>query len=164
MPAVSLPDLAGSTPGDSRLVIFVAPSWRKSRGAVSGDLDDHLERPRVGRMAERLVGLQDPVELEAMRDQKRRVDLVRSDNVEQDRRAGRIDQPRGYRDIAVPQTLEMKSDLGAMHANVGDDAARGDDLLAQFECRRNTDRLDGSVDRKSTRLNSSHLGISYAVF
>src|SRR5258705_8238830 len=32
------------------------------------------------------------------------------------------------------------------------------------ELRHGIDQRDASIDRKSTRLNSSHLGISYAVF
>src|SRR5262245_64345981 len=44
------------------------------------------------------------------------------------------------------------------------DTASGRELLRSLGVR-GTDRdLDAAADRKSTRLNSSHLGISYAVF
>jgi hypothetical protein len=39
-------------------------------------LDDHLERLRLGGVAEGLVGIEDLVELEAMRDQQLGIDLV----------------------------------------------------------------------------------------
>src|SRR5258705_1527222 len=37
-------------------------------------------------------------------------------------------------------------------------------LMGELPVRSGTVLLDGEEDRKSTRLNSSHLGISYAVF
>src|ERR1039458_338913 len=47
-----------------------------------------------------------------------------------------------------------------MHQNQSFDQVAGQGRLSLAEVL----NPDGSVDRKSTRLNSSHLGISYAVF
>ena len=40
----------------------------------------------------------------------------------------------------------MQIDLDPVHADIGDGAARRDDVLAELEGRRNADRLDGGVD------------------
>ena len=42
--------------------------------------------------------------------------------------------------------LQVQVDLDAMHADVGDGAAGGDDVLAQLEGGRDADRFDGGVD------------------
>src|SRR4051812_49815587 len=54
-------------------------------------------------------------------------------------------------------TLFRSGDLGAVRCGVG----RGGGGVAQ---RRHGRRGGGAEDRKSTRLNSSHMSISYAVF
>src|SRR6185437_4745614 len=108
--------------------------------------DDHLERPRFRGMRKSFIGIENAVELEAMGNQELGVELAGSQQVEQHRRADGVDQARRDGDVAVPQALEMESHLGSMHADIGDGAARGDDLFAQFEGRRNAHRLDGGVD------------------
>src|SRR5450759_3224360 len=109
-------------------------------------LDDHLERFRLGGMREGLVGIEDAIELEAMRNQELGVDLVRSDSLEQHRYGNCVDQPRGDGNIAVPQLLQMEIDLRSMHSDIGDGAARRDNFLAQLEGGRNAHRLDGGID------------------
>ena len=42
--------------------------------------------------------------------------------------------------------LQMEIDLLAVHADIGDDAARRDDLFAQLESGRNANRFDGGID------------------
>src|SRR5438045_7617505 len=49
-----------------------------------------------------------------------------------------------------------------LHDAVGVDVESDLDLRHSARRRRNSDQIE--LDRKSTRLNSSHLGISYAVF
>ena len=100
----------------------------------------------VGGVAEGLVGIEDLVELETMRDQEFRVDLARPHGLEQHRYGDGIDQPRGDGDVAVPQALEMEVDLLSVHPDIGDDAARRDDLFTQLEGGRDADRLNGGVD------------------
>src|SRR5258705_8348524 len=63
---------------------------------------------------------------------------------------------RPPRSTLFPYTTLFRSDVSAMDIRLG---PRGDGAFAPNEmvtCK--------YVDRKSTRLNSSHLGISYAVF
>ena len=81
-----------------------------------------------------------------MGDQLLGIELSGLQDIQQHRRADRVDQSGGDGDVAVPETFQMQLHLGAMHADIGDVAARRDDLLAQFECRRNADRLDGGID------------------
>ena len=69
-----------------------------------------------------------------------------ADGLEQHRNGDGVDQPRRDRDVAVPQLLEMQIDLRSVHADVGDGAARRDDVLAQLERRRDADRLDRGID------------------
>jgi hypothetical protein len=86
------------------------------------------------------------IELETMRNQEFWVDPVRSDRLEQHRYGDGVHQPRGDGDIAVPQTLEMEINLFAVHADIGDGAARRHDFPAKLECGGNTNRLDRGVD------------------
>src|SRR5205814_6084360 len=68
-------------------------------------------------------------------------------------------------DVAVE--LELDDDLRrGEHAGRGHrgDAGDGGELLLELGRHRGTHDLRHHLDRKSTRLNSSHLGISYAVF
>ena len=74
------------------------------------------------------------VELEAVGDQQLRVDLVRPQTVLSSIGVrDRVDQPRGDGDVAVPELLQMQIHLHAVHADIGDGAARRDDLLAELE-------------------------------
>ena len=57
-------------------------------------LDDDLERLCVGRVSERLVGVENAVELEAMRNQELGVDLAGRDGLEQHRYCDGVDQAR----------------------------------------------------------------------
>src|SRR5438045_5592422 len=69
-----------------------------------------------------------------------------------------------YTAYSVSWNLTQRCNLECAHcymsAFAGADT-RGE--LTTAECRRVMDEI-AEVDRKSTRLNSSHLGISYAVF
>lgn len=58
--------------------------------------------------SERIVSFQDLGEPEAVRNQELRVD-----------------EPRGDGEFARPEALQVEVDLGAVHADVGDDAAWG---------------------------------------
>ena len=50
-----------------------------------------------------------------------------------------VDQAGGDGDAAIPEALEVQLDLRAVHADVGDRAARRDAFLAQHEHGRNAD-------------------------
>src|SRR3712207_7703203 len=84
---------------------------------------------------------------------------------------------RPPRSTLFPYTTLFRSDLGAVHAQqlrpLGRHVLRHDDLQAvalaradhrQGDARVARRRLEDGLDRKSTRLNSSHANISYAVF
>src|SRR5262245_23362353 len=64
--------------------------------------------------------------------------------------------------------LAIASTTGPIIAFTDDDCIAPTDwiekIVEAFEDQRDGELLYGQVDRKSTRLNSSHLGISYAVF
>src|SRR5262245_65313719 len=93
--------------------------------------------------------------------------------------------PRQTRSTLFPYTTLFRSQV--QHAAAADEVRDGEDAGAEAgaqrvqgtrKIRRDLLRLDqpgdgggagraraaGDIDRKSTRLNSSHLGISYAVF
>src|SRR5471030_3198686 len=77
-------------------------------------LDDYLERLCFGGVPEGLIGIENFIELEVMRDEELGVDLVRCNGLVQHRDSGRVDQPRGDGDIAVPEALKMEIHLFAM--------------------------------------------------
>ena len=57
-------------------------------------------------MAEGLVGVEDLVELEAVRDQKLRIDLLGLHGLEQHRRGDDgVHEPRGDGDVRLPEAL-----------------------------------------------------------
>src|SRR5262245_65382776 len=62
--------------------------------------------------------------------------------------------------------LELSTSAYENHQKPGDNARVPVDSTARWvrTAARSSRRNDGYSDRKSTRLNSSHLGISYAVF
>src|SRR5262245_62995529 len=72
--------------------------------------------------------------------------------------------------IKVPLPVIVGLDMAGEIAQVGAGVAdwkTGDRVLVNPLNRKKGlmgEMLDGGIDRKSTRLNSSHLGISYAVF
>src|SRR5574339_559458 len=73
--------------------------------------------------------------------------------------SGRID---GYRSVGAEHPIEVEQDLdAALHLRQAEQKIVG--ALAA-EIRRLFDFSSRDVDRKSTRLNSSHQAISYAVF
>jgi hypothetical protein len=109
-------------------------------------LDENLERIGLGRRAERVVGVDDLVELEMMRDQPFGIDPVRLHSLEQHRRGDGVNEPGRNRDVAIPQALQMQVRLDAMHTDIGDDAARRHNILAGNEARRHADRFDGCID------------------
>jgi hypothetical protein len=104
-------------------------------------LDQNLQRIGFGGGAECLVGVQDLVELKAMGDKLFGIDAVRLHCLQQHRRGDSVDQPRGNRDIAVPQLFQMQIRLDPVHAYVGDDTARRHDLLACDEAGWHADRF-----------------------
>src|SRR5256885_4846001 len=82
---------------------------------------------------------------------------------------------RPPRSTLFPYTTLFRSDDGeamgdALVRLLGDAALRarlarrGREVAEQFRAERTGQRLERKIDRKSTRLNSSHLVISYAVF
>src|SRR5947199_7474575 len=76
--------------------------------------------------------------------------------------------PRPPRSTLFPYTTLFRSPLGRPSGEVGIEQASFDDGKARLLEHQVDDVVRGGVrhqpDRKSTRLNSSHLGISYAVF
>src|SRR4051812_49508408 len=60
--------------------------------------------------------------------------------------------------FTVPERVEIAREAFRGHANVEVDTFDG--LLVDYARKRGA----GVIDRKSTRLNSSHMSISYAVF
>src|SRR6476646_7555228 len=85
------------------------------------------------------------VELEAMSNKTFRVELVRPKGVQQHWRAHSVDQPRGDRDVAIPETLQMQIHFRSVNADVGEMTPGSDELLAQLERLRDTDRLNSRV-------------------
>src|SRR5258705_1263921 len=71
---------------------------------------------------------------------------------EEDRRGGAV--------RAVAAAVRPREDPAGLRAG----ARRGGGVPGLFRDPRDGQRRERGVDRKSTRLNSSHLGISYAVF
>ena len=71
----------------------------------SSSLDDDLQRPRSGGVPKGLVGVEDVVELEVVRNEELGVYSFRADDIEQHRRADSVDQSRGDGDVAVPEVL-----------------------------------------------------------
>ena len=69
---------------------------------VCSSFNDHLQRARIGRVREGIVGIVNAVELKSMSNQTFRFELVRAQSVEQHWRTNRVDQPRGDRNIPVP--------------------------------------------------------------
>src|SRR5262245_64399103 len=68
---------------------------------------------------------------------------------------------------ALPISARVEPDLGVLEARRRRALDRVRDVEAAQPAgaaRRLAARTEAAVDRKSTRLNSSHLGISYAVF
>src|SRR3990167_728986 len=83
----------------------------------------------------------------------------------------------GFECLLEPwQVIEIRTPvdgiIGSISASRGDTIKRGQPLVVlqsqservAVELARLRTKLDGAVDRKSTRLNSSHSQISYAVF
>src|SRR5437899_7951747 len=62
-----------------------------------------------------------------------------------------------------PYTTLFRSRQGSHQPQLGDDAP-GQEARDRRRCRVRARRRSLASDRKSTRLNSSHLGSSYAVF
>src|SRR5262245_64688541 len=70
---------------------------------------------------------------------------------------------RGYA-VWTQGTRSVNNDLALVHEQALLDAAAGQVFLRENDFDRVVTRRNTCPDRKSTRLNSSHLGISYAVF
>src|SRR5262245_64171919 len=70
---------------------------------------------------------------------------------------------RPPRSTLFPYTTLFRSDVGAVERRDVDLEHRVLDVFQRLDDKRDPERRQGR-DRKSTRLNSSHLGISYAVF
>src|SRR5262245_38636153 len=85
------------------------------------------------------------------------------------KRDGRIRYQRMNKSgLSRARNLAIASTTGQYIAFTDDDCIVPTDwiekIVKAFEDQRDGELLYGQVDRKSTRLNSSHLGISYAVF
>ncbi len=93
-----------------------------------------------------LVGLENVVEVEAMRDEQLRVDLVGRDRLEENRNRHRIDQARGDGDIAIPESPPDGGRPFSPCTPICDVATGRDDFFAELECDRNADRFDGGID------------------
>ena len=61
-----------------------------------------------------------------VRNEALRLEPPRLHHIEQHRRGHRVDEACGNGDVRRPQALEVQINLGAMHADIGDDAAWGD--------------------------------------
>src|SRR5207249_10411189 len=71
---------------------------------------------------------------------------------------------RSYRQVARRQRLLMRALRGGTMRTVILDVRPPADSMADFVRIWKQGKAAGSADRKSTRLNSSHVSISYAVF
>src|SRR5437899_8773927 len=66
---------------------------------------------------------------------------------------------------AAPQASASAPGMASAQSNANIDPLKEADIRSLMELPGARDMVaDGAKDRKSTRLNSSHLGISYAVF
>lgn len=106
---------------------------------------------RVRGAPERVVGVEDLIQLEPMRDQPSRVDLLRLHGLEKHRCRDRVDQSRRDRDVLRPEPFQVEVDLGAMHANIGDDATGRDQILAEQEGGGYADGLDRRIDAAASQ-------------
>src|SRR5258705_6868186 len=70
---------------------------------------------------------------------------------------------RPPRSTLFPYTTLFRSAVAPRRLSRGEEAAAGDGAAGGRVGNGHADAVAG-IDRKSTRLNSSHLGISYAVF
>jgi hypothetical protein len=88
---------------------------------------------RIRRAADRIIGIEDPVEREAMRDQSGRIEVLRLHGFQQHGFGNGVRQP--YRDLNVlrSQPLQAQIDFGSVHADVADEAARSYNVLAEHE-------------------------------
>src|SRR5205814_8822491 len=78
-----------------------------------------------------------------------------------------ISKLRGRRVLVVDSQDEVRSSAHSLlepYGCVVETAQKGSEAELLYQLSMNNDKYDVVVDRKSTRLNSSHLGISYAVF
>ena len=108
--------------------------------------NDDFQGVRFSCAPEGVISVQDLIQLEPMRDQPSWVNLL-GPNGSESMGVVTVSTSRvviGH--ILRPEPLKMKVDLGAMHANVGNDSARGDYILAQEECSRYTYGLNGGID------------------
>jgi len=64
---------------------------------------------------------------------------------QQHRGGNGINQPGGDGNICRPQFFQVKLDAFAMHADIGNMAARPDNILSKFKGCRHTDCLDSHI-------------------
>src|ERR1039458_1971727 len=80
----------------------------------------------------------------------------------------KIDQPlnlgQGKRMKIIAEFLDALSEIVTVNSCIRQNARSTYGGLSRHLARNLFDQFAGHPDRKSTRLNSSHLGISYAVF
>src|SRR5205807_9229108 len=81
-------------------------------------------------------------------------------SLENDRVRRQPERVRGLDEVLLPKKRDLARDQIGDHRHAGDADHDHDVVDVGFEGDRQSDR----GDRKSTRLNSSHLVISYAVF
>jgi hypothetical protein len=125
---------------------FVEISSTEAAEHCYSGFDDDFERLGLRGIAEGVIGVEDLVELETMRDQAFGIDLVGRDSLEQHRDRGRVDQPGGDGDILVPKLFQMQVDLLSVHTDIGNMPAGSDDLLAKFKSDRDANRLDRRIN------------------
>ena len=94
------------------------------------NLDNHLERLGLSGVAECVVGVDDLVQLEAMRDKAAWIELLRLHRLQKHGSRNRIDETGRNRNVLRPQSFKMKVHLLSMNADIGDHAARTYDVLA----------------------------------
>src|SRR5450830_1645229 len=109
-------------------------------------LNNDLERIGIGRMSKRVIGLKNLSKFEMMGNEQRRIEFFRFNDLEKHRCTDRIHQPCRYRQIAIPQVLQMQIDFCAMHTNIGDRATCTDNFLAKLKGCRDPYRLDGRIN------------------
>jgi hypothetical protein len=121
--------LCGANNPDARL----GTKSLEAKPELNLGFDNDLKSSGAGRMRESLVGVYNTVELEAMGNQNLRVKLVRNQNVKEHWSADRVDQTRGDGNVTIPKVFQVERHLRPMHSDIGDRAARGDNILAQLE-------------------------------
>src|SRR6476661_872795 len=100
-----------------------------------------LQRLCLRCIAERLVCAHHLIEREPMRCERQRIQLPLPDELEEARRAVRVDEPHRDRQVADPERLEMQGRRVPVDADVCNATAWADELGAELERLRDADRF-----------------------